>query len=103
MEAQPAQRCAGVGGAWLVSPSRAITRRYRLAQADDAYTVLSRGRDRRTRDRDHEPVPPRHQSLTDQRPTFTRFHTLASVPLLNERKLHIWYIPVLDSACLVFG
>ena len=27
----------------MVSPSRAITRRYRLEQADDAYAALSRG------------------------------------------------------------
>ena len=33
----------GLAAHGLVSPSRAITRRYRLAQADDAYTVLSRG------------------------------------------------------------
>jgi S-(hydroxymethyl)glutathione dehydrogenase/alcohol dehydrogenase len=33
----------GLAAHGLVSPSRTITRRYRLEQADDAYTVLSRG------------------------------------------------------------
>ena len=33
----------GLAAHGLVSPSRAITRRYRLEQADDAYAVLSRG------------------------------------------------------------
>jgi succinate semialdehyde reductase (NADPH) len=33
----------GLAAHGLVSPSRAITRRYRLEQVDDAYAVLSRG------------------------------------------------------------
>jgi S-(hydroxymethyl)glutathione dehydrogenase/alcohol dehydrogenase len=33
----------GLAAHGLVSPSRAITRRYPLEQANDAYTVLSRG------------------------------------------------------------